>query len=129
MSVQTSTWASQPGAGADADGRDAQLLGDPLGEVGGDDLEHDREGAGLLQRERVLEQPVAGLAAALDPVAAHRVDRLRGQAEVAHDRDAGADEQLDLRAARRRPPSSLTACAPTCRKRTALASACSGLPW
>ena len=36
----------------------------------------------------------ASSSAALDPVAAERVDRLRGQAEVRHHRDAGRDQLL-----------------------------------
>ena len=36
------------------------------------------------------------VAAALDAVAAEDVLALRGEADVAHDRNAGADEQLDL---------------------------------
>ena len=59
-------------------------------------LEHDRERARGLQRLGVVQQPVAVLAPALDPVAAERVDRLRGEAEVRHHRDAGRDQLLDL---------------------------------
>ncbi len=63
----------------------------------GHDLEHDRERAGVLQRLGVLQQPVGRLvAAALHAVAAEDVDRLRGQADVGHHRDAGADQRLDL---------------------------------
>ena len=57
--------AAAAGAGADADGRDAQALGDRRGELLGDELEDDREGAGLLDRERVGEERpglLAGLA-------------------------------------------------------------------
>ena len=62
----------------------------------GHELEDDREGAGLLDRERVVEQGpglVAGLA--LDAELADRVRRLGRQPDVAHDRDAGLDERLD----------------------------------
>ena len=79
----------------------------------GHQLEDDRERARLLERERVGEHraaPFAGLA--LDPeLAAERVDRLRRPADVAHHRDAGAHDRLDVRALRT-PPSILTACAP-----------------
>ena len=54
--------------------------GDPRGQVGRDALQHDRERARRLQRLGVVQQPLAVLAAALHPVAAERVDRLRGQA-------------------------------------------------
>ena len=53
-------------AGADADRRDDQLGGDPLGDVGRHHLQHDRERPRRLQRQRVLDQPLAGVAAALD---------------------------------------------------------------
>ena len=70
-----------------------------------DELEDHREGAGLLDRERVGdERPrlLAGLA--LDADLADRVDRLRRQPDVAHDRDAGTDQRLDdPRACARRP--------------------------
>ena len=62
----------------------------------GHELEHDRERPGLLDRERVGEQRPCLLAVlALDADLAHRVDRLRREADVAHDRDAGVDERLD----------------------------------
>ena len=67
--------AAAAGAGADADRRDAQALGDGRGELRRDELEHDREGARLLDRERVGQQG-PGLVAvlALDPdLAAHAV--------------------------------------------------------
>ena len=73
--------AAAAGAGADADRRDAQALGDRGGELLGHELEDHREGAGLLDRERVGdERPglVAGLA--LDADLADRVDRLRRRA-------------------------------------------------
>ena len=65
--------AAAAGAGPDADGRDPQPLGDGRGELLRDELEDHREGAGLLDRERVGEEGpglVAGLA--LDPDLAER---------------------------------------------------------
>ena len=54
------------------------------------------EGAGLLDRERVGDQRARLVARlALDADLADRVDRLRGQPDVAHDRDPGPDERLD----------------------------------
>ena len=93
------------GAGADADGRDAQALGDGRGQLLGHQLQHDREGAGLLDRQRVGEQGSRGIAGlALHADLADLVDGLRRQADVAHDRDAGLDHGLDgARRARRRP--------------------------
>ena len=49
------------GAGADADRRDAQALADQLRERRRDGLEDDGEGAGLLQRDGVVEQALGGL--------------------------------------------------------------------
>ena len=72
--------AAAAGAGADPDRRDAQPLGDRRRELLRDELEHDRERARLLDRERVGEERpglVAGLA--LDADLADRVDRLRRQ--------------------------------------------------
>ena len=43
-----------------------------------------------------MQQPVAGLAPALDPVAAEHVDRLRGEPQVRHHRDARRYQLLDL---------------------------------
>ena len=61
------------------------------------ELEHDRERAGLLDRDRVGEQGpgvVARLALDLD-LAAEPVLRLGRPADVAHDRHAGLHERLD----------------------------------
>jgi len=53
---------------------------------------------GALQRYRVRQQFLAGLAAALHPPgSAENVHALRGEAEVAHDRDAGLSQSPDLR--------------------------------
>ena len=109
MSCQTSTCASQSGpAPMPMVGIDS-ACGDPRGQLGGHALEHDRERARRLQRLGVVQQLLAVLAAALHPVAAERVHRLRGQPEVRHHRDAGRDQLLDLRQRPARPPSSLTA--------------------
>ena len=51
---------------------------------------------GLLDGHRIGEERPGRLpGAALDPVAAELADRLRRQADVAHDRDAAADDGLD----------------------------------
>ena len=96
MSVQTSTWASQPAPAPMPIVGTSELLGDPLGEVGRDRLEHDGEGAGVLQRQRVLDEGVAAPRRGPGPQA-HDELGLRGEPDVAHDRHAGRDEQLDLR--------------------------------
>ena len=48
--------AGAAGTGADADGRDAQALGDGGRELLGHELQDDREGACLLDRQRVGQQ-------------------------------------------------------------------------
>ncbi len=83
--------------GADAYGRDQQLLGDPRGQVSGHQLQDDGEGAGLLEGQCIGEQLIAGRAAPLDPVAPEPVDALGGQPDVTHDRHAGLGQELDLR--------------------------------
>ena len=68
--------AVRAGAGADADRRDRQRLGHPRGDRRGHRLEHDREAAGGLQRERVVEQllRLAGGAALRLEAAEHVAD-------------------------------------------------------
>ena len=71
-----------------------ELLDDRLGDRGGHSLEDDREAADRLQGERLLEQLDRTLRRlALGFVAAERGGRLRGEADVAHHRDAGADDR------------------------------------
>src|SRR3954471_6762779 len=53
--VQNEHLAVRAGARADADDGDLHVLHDHVGHVGGDRLEDDREAAGLLERERVVE--------------------------------------------------------------------------
>ena len=73
-----------------------QSLSHRGGQLGRHELQHDREGARLLDRERIGEQLARRLdRLALHAVAAEAVDRLRRQADVAHDRDAGAGDRLD----------------------------------
>ena len=98
MSCQTSTWASQSGPAPMPIVGMCSCALTCAGELGRHDFENHRERAGLLHRLRVLHQAVRGLVAAtLYPVAAERVDRLRGQADVSHDRDTCVHERLDLR--------------------------------
>ena len=77
----TWTWPLRAGAGADADGRDAQPLGDRRGELLGDQLDDDRERAGLLDRVGIAEErPRLVAVLALDADLADRVDGLRRRA-------------------------------------------------
>ena len=83
-------------ARADADGGDGELPGDALGDLGRDALEHHRVGAGVLERAGVGDQPLgAAVLATLDLEAAQLVERLRGQADVTHDRDAARHQAPD----------------------------------
>ncbi len=75
-----------------------ELLGDAPRDRRGDGLEDDREAAGRFERARVGEQRerlLRGTALRLE--AAERGRRLRGEADVAHDRDPGADDRADAR--------------------------------
>ena len=81
-------------AGADPDHRDLEALHHDVGDGGWDRLEHDREAAGLLQRDRVTRNLERAFGVAtLGAVAAERRGRLRGQADMAHDRDPGVDDR------------------------------------
>ena len=98
-------------------------------ELLGHQLEHDREGARLLDGQRVGEQRARRLAVlALDPdLAAHAVLGLRRPADVAHDRDPARTSASMVRALRT-PPSTLTAWAPASRmNRPAFSTASSGV--
>ena len=83
-------------AGADADGRDGELLGHLCGHRRRHQLEHHRERAGILDGVGVVEQLRSARAAALDDVAAEAVLALRGEADVPHHRDAGLHDAADL---------------------------------
>src|SRR5215208_1450664 len=92
--VQDEHLAVRARAGADADDRHLHELHDHVGHVGRDRLEDDREAAGVLQRERIVEhvlRPLGG--AALGAVAAEGGRRLRREADMAHDRHAGPHDR------------------------------------
>ena len=117
-------------ARADADGGDHQLGGHPLGDVGGHHLQHDREGARVLQGQGGAHQLVTGVAAALHPVAPELVLALRREADVRHDRHAGVDQRPHLRRRpARRPRASPRGADPSFMKRTDVSSACAGDTW
>ena len=70
-------------------------VGDQPGDRVGHALEHDREAAGLGERDRVVDdRPGRVELLALHLEAAERVDRLRREAEVAHHRDLGVEDRL-----------------------------------
>src|SRR3989337_1318071 len=78
--------ARAAGSGADADGRDAQTLGDGSGELLRYELQHDGEGARLLDCQRVGEEGARGIARlALHVHLPDLADGLRGEPDVAHD--------------------------------------------
>ena len=79
--------------GADADGRHVERRGDLRGELRGNRFEHDGKRAGILQRERIVEDELrlARIASAL-PIAALLIDRLRQHPEMPHHRNADIDE-------------------------------------
>ena len=77
------------GSRADADHRHREIARDLLREAGGDLLEHESEGARVLQGDGVAPNLIGlhvGGGAYL--IAAELVDRLRRQAQVTHDRNA-----------------------------------------
>jgi hypothetical protein len=82
------------GAGADADHGDLEQRHELVGDGAWDRLEHQREAAGILQRERLGGDPRGSSGGApLRLPASQRGGRLRGQAHVAHHRDAGAHDR------------------------------------
>src|SRR5262245_40973093 len=83
-------------ASADANGRNGQPLGDLLGQVQWNTLQHNRERAAILYRQRIAHDcfPLV-LILTLNPIAAEPMNRLRGKANVSHDRDANLDDGLD----------------------------------
>ncbi len=82
---------------ADPDRRDAQPLGDGPRELCRHELEHDREGTGLLDGQGVGQQgPRLRPVLALDlDLAAETMLRLGCPTDVAHHRDARPDQRLD----------------------------------
>ena len=86
------------GAGADPDRRDGERRGDPRGDRRRHRLEHDREAAGRLERERVVVEPERRVGrAALGAEAAELRRRLRRQADVAHHADVRVRDRADAR--------------------------------
>jgi hypothetical protein len=85
-------------AGPDPDDRDLDALHQRLGHGSRDGLEHEREAARVLERDRVardLERPLGGAALRLVPAQCGR--RLRSEADVAHHGDPGARDRVGAR--------------------------------
>src|SRR5436305_14847013 len=84
------------GARTNAVRRNTKSLRYGRGELRRHELEHDCERTSLLDGERVGEQSACRLdGLALDAVAAQAVDGLRRESDVAHDRNAGANDRFD----------------------------------
>ena len=84
-------------AGADADHRDADLLGDDSADAPRHAFEHEHDGAGRGNGFRVVDDGLRLLRrVALHLVAADQAGRLRRQAKVADHRNAGVSHRLDL---------------------------------
>src|SRR5262245_28073373 len=83
-------------ARADANGRNGQPLGDLLGQVLWNAFQHHRERATILYRQSIAHDcfPLV-LVLTLNLIAAEPMNRLRGEANVSHDRDANLDDGLD----------------------------------
>src|SRR5262245_42367424 len=79
-----------------ADGRNGQPLGDLLGQVQWNTLQHHGEGAAILYRQSIAHDrfPLF-FVLTLNLIAAKSVNRLRCQANVTHHRDANFDDGLD----------------------------------
>ena len=82
--------------GADTDRRDGEHVAHSSRKIGRHDLEDDRCRTCRLHGLGVANEHVAALAPALHSIAAEEVDRLRGESEVADDRNAGCCQCLDL---------------------------------
>jgi hypothetical protein len=84
------------GAGSDADGGDGQLGGDGGGHLAGNAFEDDSACPGFGEGVSVGLELVDGLGrAGLDAIAAHAVEALRSEAEVADDGNLCLDEGAD----------------------------------
>ena len=96
MEHQHLTIASR--AGTDADRGDVDGVGDHRTDLLGHALDDEREASGMLEGLGVIDEGQRRIVlTTLDPETAHGVDRLRGQTDMAHDRDLGVDEGLDHR--------------------------------
>ena len=97
MSCQTSTWASVSGPAPMPMVGTGISVGDLLGHLARHHLQHDGEGARLAHSWACSTRSLAGVAAALHPVPADLVLRLRGEPEVGHDGNPRAGDRLDQR--------------------------------
>eukprot|EP00962_Isochrysis_galbana_P018535 scaffold5356_cov118-Isochrysis_galbana.AAC.5 len=84
-------------AGADADGRHANLASHKVSHWRRHHLEHEREAAGLLERVSFVDQPAGRVGRlALHAVAAQLRVRLGCEADVTHHRHARVDQRAHL---------------------------------
>src|ERR1700684_4129857 len=84
------------GSGADADGWDLELVGNAGGDFARHGFQHDGKCSRRFDGSRVafeLARSVSGFA--LHVESAQSVDRLRGEADVAHHRNFGFDQTRD----------------------------------
>ncbi len=82
-------------AGADADGWDGELLGNQLGYFGRHRLELEHEAAGILDRQRILEDFHGRIRRApLNLEAAEHRNGVRRQADMRRGRNAGIDQRF-----------------------------------
>src|SRR5262249_4245109 len=79
-------------AGADADGRDIHGFGNPGGQIAGEESKNQRESAGRSDGASIFEKP-GGIA--LNAKAPEPMNRLRSQADVAHDGDVSSGNRGD----------------------------------
>src|SRR6266542_2635643 len=87
-----------PAPGTDPDRRYRQAPRDLRRDRGGDSLEHDGEGSGLLELERAVDEvPRLLRRLALGLEAPEHRRRLRGQPDVPHDRDSRLDDRPHAR--------------------------------
>ena len=84
-------------AGADADRRDVQCLGDLGSDRCRDHLHDDGEGAGLFEGPGFGDQPFGRITTTLDAITAEIVFSLRGETDVRHDGYARIGQEFDLR--------------------------------
>ena len=97
MSCQTSTWASQSGPAPIPIVGIARLAVTSAASRAGTHSSTTANAPAACSALASRSSVLAVLAAALHPVAAERVDRLRGEPEMGHHRDAGRHQFLGLR--------------------------------
>ena len=96
MSCQTRTCASQSGpAPMPTVGMSSSAV-TLSRQITRNHLQHHAEGSGVFDGVCIVQQPLRVIAATLHSVAAELVLALRGEADMAHDGDAGVSDLADL---------------------------------